>query len=52
MDTLIDLISHLGNQNGIIFCNFKDSIQRVSDCLEKHGISHGIFFRRNGTNGS
>ncbi|RIW16309.1 ATP-dependent helicase [Algoriphagus lacus] len=43
LETLIDLIAHLGGQNGIIFCNFKDSIQRVSDCLEEHGISHGIF---------
>ena len=43
LETLIDLIANLGSQNGIIFCNFKDSIQRVSDCLEDHGISHGIF---------
>jgi superfamily II DNA/RNA helicase len=43
LETLVELISHLGNQNGIIFCNFKDSIQRVSDCLEENGISHGIF---------
>lgn len=43
LETLVELISHLGNQNGIIFCNFKDSIQRVSECLEEHGISHGIF---------
>ncbi len=43
LDTLVDLIAHLGRENGIIFCNFKDSIQRVSDCLEEHGISHGIF---------
>lgn len=43
LENLVELISHLGNQNGIIFCNFKDSIQRVSECLEDHGISHGIF---------
>ncbi len=43
LDTLIDLISNLGNQNGIIFCNFKDSIQRVSDFLSNHQISHGTF---------
>jgi superfamily II DNA/RNA helicase len=43
LETLVDLIAHLGRENGIIFCNFKDSIQRVSDCLEEHGISHGIF---------
>ena len=43
LETLVELIAHLGSQNGIIFCNFKDSIQRVSDCLTDHGISHGIF---------
>lgn len=43
LETLVELISHLGKQNGIIFCNFKDSIQRVGECLEEHGISHGIF---------
>lgn len=43
LETLLDLLSHLGNQNGIIFCNFKDSIQRVSDFLNDHGISHGVF---------
>lgn len=43
LETLVDLIAHLGGQNGIIFCNFKDSIQRVSECLQENGISHGIF---------
>ncbi|MEQ9169315.1 MAG: DEAD/DEAH box helicase [Fulvivirga sp.] len=44
LDTLIELLGHIGNQNGIIFCNFKDSIQRVSDFLFDHNISHGTFF--------
>jgi superfamily II DNA/RNA helicase len=43
LDTLIQLISHLGNQNGIIFCNFKDAIQRTSDYLTANGVSHGTF---------
>ena len=29
---------------GIIFCNFKDSIQRVSDFLTEKNISHGCFY--------
>jgi superfamily II DNA/RNA helicase len=44
LETLIDALCFLGNQPGIIFCNFKDSIQRVSDCLTKNKISHGCFF--------
>lgn len=43
LDALVALLAHVGGQNGIIFCNFKDSIQRVSECLTDHGISHGIF---------
>ena len=31
LQTLVDALSHLGNQPGIIFCNFKDSIDYVSD---------------------
>ena len=41
---LVDLLRHLGNAPGIIFCNFKDSIQRVSDFLDEYGIDHGCFY--------
>ncbi len=44
LETLIELISHIGNQPGIIFCNFKDTIQRVSDYLTEKNISHGCFY--------
>ena len=43
IETLVDALSHLGNQPGIIFCNFKDSIQYVSDKLTAANISHGCF---------
>ncbi len=41
--TLVDLILHLGNQPGIIFCNLKDSINKVSEFLDKNKISHSCF---------
>lgn len=41
---LVDLLRHLGNHPGIIFLNFKDSIQRVSDFLDEYGIDHGCFY--------
>jgi superfamily II DNA/RNA helicase len=44
LNTLVDLIHHIGPKSGIIFCNLKDSIQRVSDHLTKHKISHGGFY--------
>lgn len=43
LETLGQLLGQLGSKNGIIFCNFKDSIQRVSDYLSNHDISHGVF---------
>lgn len=44
LETLLALIAHVGSQNGIIFCNFKDSIQRISDYLAENNISHGTFY--------
>lgn len=44
LQTLLEAICHLGNEPGIIFCNFKDSIERVSDFLKEKGISHGCFY--------
>ncbi len=43
LETLVKALSHIGNQPGIVFCNFKDSIHRVSHFLSKKGISHGCF---------
>jgi len=40
---LLDLLLFIGNQPGIIFCNFKDSITKVSSFLEKNNISHTCF---------
>lgn len=44
LETLVDTLCHLGNQPGIVFCNFKDTIQYVSDVLTVNGIAHGLFF--------
>ncbi len=43
LETLVRTLCYLGNQLGIIFCNFKDSIQFVSDHLSANNISHGCF---------
>ena len=44
LDTLVDAIRFIGNQNGIIFCNFKDTISRISEFLTENSISHGCFY--------
>lgn len=44
LETLIELFKHIGNQNGIVFCNLKASIDYVSKFLEEHNIEHSCFF--------
>ncbi|MCX7548140.1 DEAD/DEAH box helicase [Xanthomarina sp. F1114] len=41
--TLLKLLQHLGNQQGIVFCNVRDNINLVSRYLEKNHISHSCF---------
>jgi superfamily II DNA/RNA helicase len=44
LETLVDALNHIGNQPGIVFCNFKETIQRVSEYLTENKISHGCFY--------
>jgi superfamily II DNA/RNA helicase len=41
--TLLDLVRHIGNEPGIVFCNLKDSIEQVSTYLTENNISHACF---------
>ena len=41
--SLEKLLGYIGNGNGIIFCNLKDSIQTVSEFLYGKKINHGCF---------
>lgn len=43
LNTLLHLLNYLGNQQGIIFCNLKNSIYNVSAFLESKNIKHGCF---------
>ncbi|WP_066218295.1 DEAD/DEAH box helicase [Formosa haliotis] len=42
-NTLVDLLHHIGPKQGIVFCNFRDSIESVSDILRHKNISHACF---------
>jgi superfamily II DNA/RNA helicase len=44
LQTLLQSIRFLGNQPGIIFCNFKGSISRLSEFLDENNIPHGCFY--------
>jgi len=43
LKTLVHLLLYIGNEPGIIFCNYKDSIERVSAYLDKNSIYYGCF---------
>lgn len=44
LPTLLLLLKHLGHQPGIVFCNFRDSIERVSEFLADNDLEHGCFY--------
>ena len=41
--TLLDLVLHLGNEQGIVFCNVKENIEYLDKFLTKNKISHATF---------
>ena len=43
LQALLNLVHHVGKKPGIIFCNFKNSIEYVSDYLTNNNIQHGCF---------
>ena len=43
LNTLFELVQHIGNEPGIIFCNLRDSIDLVSSFLTKKRVSHACF---------
>jgi superfamily II DNA/RNA helicase len=44
LETLEKLLRHIGNEPGIIFCNFKETIQWLSDFLTEKQIGHACFY--------
>lgn len=43
LNTLKNTLHYIGHEPGIIFCNFKDSLDRISEFLTVHQISHECF---------
>lgn len=43
LQTLLDLLLHIGHQPGIVFCNLRLSVEQVSAFLKKNNISHACF---------
>lgn len=43
LKALIQALAMIGHQPGIVFCNFKEALERVSDFLAEHHIHHQCF---------
>ncbi|TXE05671.1 DEAD/DEAH box helicase [Gelidibacter salicanalis] len=43
LPTLLELLQHIGNEQGIIFCNLRENIDRLSHFLKRNKISHSTF---------
>lgn len=43
LDTLGKALDKIGDQPGIIFCNYKDGLARVSEFMKEHEIDHECF---------
>lgn len=44
LQALVDLLGNVGDANGIIFCNFKETINAVSAFLTMHAVRHECFY--------
>lgn len=44
LETLVKVLCHIENAPAIVFCNFRDTIEMVSDFLKDNKIEHGCFY--------
>lgn len=43
LETLVKALAYIGDKPGIVFCSFKDALDRVSDYLTENHIHHECF---------
>ncbi len=43
LDALFALICKLGNKSSLVFCNHRESVERISELLWNKSLAHGIF---------
>lgn len=43
LETLVNALTYIGDKPGIVFCSFKDALDRVSDYLTENHIHHECF---------
>ncbi|WP_396601043.1 DEAD/DEAH box helicase [Algibacter sp. R77976] len=43
-NTLVDLLHHVGNEPGIVFCNTRERLEDLSRFLDKKNLAHTCFY--------
>nr|WP_230383777.1 DEAD/DEAH box helicase [Pedobacter endophyticus] len=43
LDVLFRLLSKIGGKNTLVFCNHRETVDRISDLLFEHGLGHDVF---------
>lgn len=43
LETLFKLLSKIGNEHTIVFCNHRETVDRISDLLIEKGLGHDVF---------
>ena len=43
LEALFHLICHIGNEACLIFCNHRETVERISGLLNGKGVKHGIY---------
>ncbi|RDC54220.1 ATP-dependent helicase [Pedobacter chinensis] len=43
LEVLFKLLSKIGGKNTLVFCNHRETVDRISDILFEHGLGHDVF---------
>lgn len=43
LEILFKLLSKIGAKNTLVFCNHRETVDRISDILFEHGLGHDVF---------
>jgi superfamily II DNA/RNA helicase len=43
LDVLLKLLSKIGSTNTLVFCNHRETVDRISDLLFDNGLEHNVF---------
>ncbi|MFW0717138.1 DEAD/DEAH box helicase [Pedobacter sp. N23S346] len=43
LDALFKLLSKIGSKNTLVFCNHRETVDRISDLLFENGLAHNVF---------